>query len=92
MSAPINKDNKKKKEKKNGEGFFKRLGRKISAIFSELKKVVWPGFGKVVKQTLVVLGVVIVFAVVLLLIDLGLGELHRMAIDAIPQTTGVIGL
>ena len=71
---------------------FVRLGGKIKAIASELKKVTWPSFGKVCKQTLVVLGVVLVFAVVLLLIDLGLGELHRIAIEAIPQASGVLGL
>ncbi len=48
---------------------------KAKETVSELKKVSWPSFGKVVKQTLVVLGMVIFFTVVLFAIDqlLGLG-------------------
>lgn len=93
MANPV-KDKKKNNKAKNNQGsFFSRLGKKIAAIFSELKKVTWPSFGRVVKQTLVVLSVVIIFAAVLLLIDLGLGELHRLAINSIPQTsTGMVGL
>ena len=63
----------KKKDKK--PGFFKRLGGKIKDIFSELKKVSWPSFGKIVKQTGIVLVVVLVFLVVIFAFDLGLQEL-----------------
>ena len=44
-------------------------------MWSELKKVTWPGFSKVVKQTGIVLGVVLVFLVVLTGIDYGLLKL-----------------
>lgn len=47
---------------------------------SELKKVTWPTFGKVVKQTGVVIAVVIFFAAVLLVIDLLLGELLKLLV------------
>lgn len=42
---------------------------KIGRAFSELKKVTWPGFGRVVKETLVVLSVTAVFLVVIVGID-----------------------
>ena len=70
-----------KKDKKEGAkkpNFFKRMGRKIKEIFLELKKVTWPSFGKVVKQTGVVLAVCLVFLVVFSAIDLGLGQLMKM--------------
>ncbi len=66
----------KKKEKK--PGFFKRLGGKIKDIFSELKKVSWPGFSKVVKQTAIVLVVVLVFLVVIFGFDFGLQALLKL--------------
>lgn len=54
------KQTKVKKEKKPN-----KLGRKLKETFSELKKVSWPTFPKVVKQTCVVLGVVVFFGLVL---------------------------
>lgn len=65
-----------KAKKKDGKpGFFKRIGLKIKDVFSELKKVSWPTFSKVVKQTGVVLVVVIVFLVVITAFDFGLMQL-----------------
>ena len=46
---------KKAKKKDKKPGFFKRMASKIKDVFSELKKVSWPTFGKVVKQTGIVL-------------------------------------
>ena len=64
------------KKKKNGKpNFFKRIGMKIKDVFSELKKVNWPSFSKVVKQTGIVLVVVLVFLVVLTAFDYGLTKL-----------------
>ena len=42
---------------------------KVKATVSELKKVTWPTFGKVVKSTVVVLSVTAVFLLVVLGID-----------------------
>lgn len=68
-----------KKVKKNKKpGFFKRVGAKIKDIFSELKKVSWPTFGKVVKETGIVLAVVLVFLVVITAFDFGLDELLKL--------------
>ena len=66
----------KKAKKKDGKpGFFKRLGTKIKDTFSELKRVTWPTFPKVVKQTGVVLVVVLFFLVIITAFDTGLLQL-----------------
>ena len=54
---------------------FVRMGRKLKEVFSELKRVTWPSFPKVVKSTCVVLVIVGVFAVVLTGINYGLDKL-----------------
>ncbi len=54
---------------------FVRMGRKIKEVFSELKKVTWPTFGKVVKSTGVVIAVVLVFLIVFTAINYGLNTL-----------------
>ena len=51
------------------------MGRKIKETFSELKRVTWPTFPKVVKATCVVLVVVVIFTVVVTAINYGLQEL-----------------
>ena len=43
---------------------------KIKETFGELKKVTWPSFGKAMKQTGMVLSLVLVFGVLVLGIDL----------------------
>ena len=63
-------DNKAKKP-----NIFVRMGRKLKETFSELKRVTWPSFPKVVKATCVVLVVVIAFTVVITAINYGLQEL-----------------
>ncbi len=63
------KDVKKAKKKDKKPGFFKRMGSKIKDVFSELKKVSWPTFGKVVKQTGIVLVVVLIFLIVITAFD-----------------------
>lgn len=71
----------KKTKKKNGKpGFFKRIGMKMKDIFSELKKVTWPSFSKVVKQTGVVIMVVLAFLVVITAFDFGLLQLLQLIV------------
>lgn len=53
---------------------FVRMGRKLKEVFSELKKVTWPTFGKVVKATGVVLVVVVIFLVIFGAINYGLAS------------------
>ena len=67
-----------KKASSKKPNIFKRMGKKIKEVFSEIKKVSWPSFKTVVKQTGVVLAVVLMFSVVITLIDLGLGELLKL--------------
>lgn len=63
-------DNKVKKP-----NIFVRMGRKLKETFSELKRVTWPTFPKVVKATCVVLVVVITFTVIITAINFGLDKL-----------------
>ncbi len=67
-----------KKNVKKKEFFLKRWGKKIKEVFAEIKKVSWPSFSKVVKQTGIVLGVVLLFATVITLIDFGLSNLFDL--------------
>ncbi len=67
-----------KKNEKKKEFFLKRWGKKIKEVFAEIKKVSWPSFSKVVKQTGVVIGVVLLFAVGITLIDFGLSNLFDL--------------
>lgn len=69
------KDVKKEKKKNKKPNIFKRFGAKCKDVFSELKKVSWPSFATVVKQTGIVLAVVLVFMVVIFGFDLGLSSL-----------------
>jgi len=51
---------------------------KVKETVSELKKVTWPTFQKVVKNTLLVLGIVLIFTVVLFGIDYGLSWIYKL--------------
>ncbi|MBE5764577.1 MAG: preprotein translocase subunit SecE [Clostridiales bacterium] len=77
MSEVKKVENKNKKPSKF-VAFFKKIGRKFKEVFSELKKVTWPDFAKVVKQTGVVLGVVLLFLVFVTLFDAGLQALLKL--------------
>lgn len=80
------KTDKSKKDKKPK----KSLGRKIGEIFSELKKVTWPSFGKVVKQTAVVMGFVLLCAVVLFAMCFVLQLGHTAIVNSIVEDTAAI--
>ncbi len=58
---------------------FVRMGRKLKEVFSELKRVTWPTFPKVVKATCVVLVVVLIFTVIVTGINYGLQALLDLA-------------
>lgn len=59
-------------------GFFVRCGGWFRKSWSEMKKVSWPTFPEVVKDTGIVLLVCLFFLVVVGAIDVGLGELLRL--------------
>lgn len=63
-----------KKEKKRG---------RIKETFGELKKVTWPSFATVVKQTGIVLAVVVIFLVVLMGFDALLGWLYDLMVQGL---------
>jgi len=65
----------KKINKNKKPNFFKRIGLKIKDVFSELKRVTWPTFPKIVKQTGIVIVVVLIFLVVITAFDFGLLQL-----------------
>ena len=67
-----------KKQKAKKPNIFKRMGARCKDVFSELKKVSWPTFPKVVKQTGVVLMVVLAFLIVITAFDFGLMELLKL--------------
>ncbi len=58
-------------QKAKRPNLFKRLGRFFAKSWSELKKVSWPSFKTVVKNTLIVLAVVLFFAVLIFGVDTG---------------------
>ncbi|MGN0805890.1 MAG: preprotein translocase subunit SecE, partial [Candidatus Coproplasma sp.] len=66
------------KETEKKPNIFVRMGRKIKEVFSELKRVTWPSFGKVVKATGVVLVVVLIFTVLITGINFGLQKLLEL--------------
>lgn len=67
--ASQNKDEAKK------PNIFVRAGRKLKETFSELKRVTWPTFPKVLKSTGVVLVIVVAFLIVVTAINFGLQAL-----------------
>jgi len=68
----------KEKEKSKKPG----LGKRIKDVFSELKRVTWPSFSKVVKATGVVIVVVLIFTVVITAINYGLQYLLELLTSA----------
>ncbi|MGN0823797.1 MAG: preprotein translocase subunit SecE [Candidatus Coproplasma sp.] len=70
------------KETEKKPNIFVRMGRKLKEVFSELKRVTWPSFGKVVKATGVVLVVVLIFTVIITGINFGLQKLLELLTNA----------
>ena len=67
----------KKQDKNKKPNVFVRMGRKLKETFSELKRVTWPGFGKALKATGIVVGIVVVFMVVVTGVNYGFSELLK---------------
>ena len=72
----------KKKDKNKKPNIFVRMGRRIKETFSELKRVSWPTFGKALKATGVVLGIVLIFLVLVTGVNKGFSELLRLMTNA----------
>ena len=72
------KNNVKTNTKEKRPNIFVRMGRKFKEIFSELKRVSWPTFGKVLKATGAVLLVVSIFTILFTGINSGLLSLWEL--------------
>ena len=68
--------------KETKPNIFVRIGRWFKKVFggmfAELKKVTWPKFSTVVKQTGVVLAVVLFFMIIVTAFNVGLSELLKL--------------
>ena len=73
---------KKQKQAKAKPTAKERGQSKVKETVAELKKVTWPTFPKVVKNTLLVLGIVLLFTIVLFGIDFGLSQLYKLLTPA----------
>ncbi len=75
----VAKKDKKQAPAKKKENFFKKAGKAIKKFFKdfkgEWKKVTWPTGKTVLNQSLVVIVIVAIFAVVLLAVDTGLSSI-----------------
>ncbi len=71
---------KEKKKKKKEPGKARRW---FKDFFSELKKVTWPSFGKVVKQTGIVLLVTVCFLLVFIAFDSLFGLLYKYLVSGL---------
>ena len=68
-SAPAKADKKAKDEKRSKPGFFKRVAKWFKEMKSELKKVQWPGWKQVAKNTGIVIACVIVVGIFIWVFD-----------------------
>lgn len=84
VKAEKSKDQKQPKKDKKAKKQEKREPRtnKAKETVAELKKVTWPTFPKVVKNTLLVLSIVVIFTIVLFGIDYGLSWLYKLLTPA----------
>ena len=76
-SKPNKPDKSKKQDKNKKPNVFVRMGRKLKETFGELKRVTWPTFGKALKGTGIVLGIVLAFIVVVTGVNYGFSELLK---------------
>lgn len=78
---------KNKKEKKKKEPG--KVRRWFKDFFSELKKVTWPSFGNVMKQTGVVLLVTVCFLIVMIAFDSLFGLLYNYLVSGLTKESVV---
>lgn len=76
------KENKNKAAEKK-PGFFKRIGRWFKDLKSEFKKVTWASRKSTFKNFGIVLSIVIASAVVIGIVDIGLGAFFNFLLEVI---------
>ena len=70
-----------KNKKKAKGGDQKPKTNKGKEIVGELKKVTWPTFGQVVKNTLLVIGIILLITAGLFLVDIVFSWIHQLLIQ-----------
>lgn len=75
------KENAKKEKKKAKSGDQKPKTNKGKEVVGELKKVTWPSFPQVVKNTLLVIGIVLLITAGLFLVDIVYSWIHQLLVD-----------
>ncbi|MBQ8145447.1 MAG: preprotein translocase subunit SecE [Clostridia bacterium] len=73
----------KKKSNSDKPGFFKRIGNWFKGLKSEFKKITWASRKTTFKNFGIVLTIVIISAVVISVIDIGLGTLFNFLLEVI---------
>ena len=77
------KDNSSKAAKKDSkDGFLSRVGKFFREYRSELKKISWPTFSEVVKNTFITLVVVLIVGIIVWLVDWGVSALRDTLIHS----------
>ena len=73
----------KKKANSDKPGFFKRIGNWFKGLKSEFKKVTWASRRSTFKNFGIVLSIVIASAVVIGIVDIGLGAFFNFLLEVI---------
>ncbi len=74
MAKEVNKDKKSKSEKKENKNFFKEFK-------AELKRVSWPTFKQLVNNTVAVLAIVILLAVIVFVLDVIFENANKFGVE-----------
>ena len=88
-------ETKKDSPKDKKDGFGSRIAKFFREIRSELKKISWPTFAEVVKNTIITLVVCAILGIIIGLFDWGVSSLRDWAIlqarsdEAIEETTDI---
>jgi len=70
-----------KSEKSKKPGIFRRIGKYLRDTKGELKKIIWPTFPTVLRNTFVTLTVCVVLGVLVCAVDFGLGSLIDLVLS-----------
>ncbi len=74
-----------KADKSKKPGIFRRIGKYFRDTKGEFKKIVWPTFPSVVRNTLVTLAVCAILGAIICVVDFGLGALLEWVVSLKPQ-------
>ncbi len=70
-----------KSDKSKKPGIFRRIGKYFRDTKGEFKKIIWPTFPSVVRNTLVTLALCLVFGLLIVGVDAGLTALIKLALS-----------